>query len=54
MAEYTYKDAIIDPTSDEARDCIGKEVYFHNTPNACLYYANTGNNAQCGILQEEK
>ena len=54
MHKYTYKDVIIDPTSEEAMDCIGKEVYFHNTPNACLYYANTGNNAQCGILRETK
>lgn len=28
MPEYTYKDIIIDPTSEEARNSIGKRVYF--------------------------
>ena len=54
MVKYTYKDIIINPNSEEARACIGKEIYFHDSPNACLYYANTGNNAQCGILRETK
>lgn len=54
MHKYTYKDIIINPNSEEAMACIGKEIYFHDSPNACLYYANTGNNAQCGILRETK
>ena len=28
MSKYTYKDVIIDPTSEEANNCIGKEAYF--------------------------
>lgn len=54
MDQYSYEDIIINPNSKQAQACIGKEVYFADTPNACLYYANTGNNAQCGILQKIK
>lgn len=54
MEKYTWDDIIINPNSDETMACIGKEVYFNDSPNACLYYANTGNNAQCGILRETK
>lgn len=54
MDKYTYKNIIINPNSEEAMACIGKEIYFHDSPNACLYYANTGNNAQCGILRKIK
>lgn len=39
MSEYTYKDIIIDPTSEEAKNCIGKEVYFSDKPSICLSYA---------------
>lgn len=39
MSEYTYKDIIIDPTSEEAKNCIGKEVYFSDKPSVCLSYA---------------
>lgn len=51
MTEYTYKDIIIDPTSEEAKNCIGKEVYFGYTPYLCLYYANNNSDIFCGILQ---
>lgn len=54
MQEYTFQNIIIDPTLEKAKNCIGKEVFFADSPNACLYYANTGNNAQCGILRETK
>lgn len=43
MAEYTYKDIIIDPTSEEAKSYIGKEVYYANTPMECLARANRDN-----------
>ena len=53
MAEYTYKDIIIDPTSEEAKNCIGKMVYYADSPTQCLKYANYRyNGAPCSILQE--
>ena len=40
MAKYTYKDIIINPNSDEAKACIGKEVYCADSPHYCLEKAN--------------
>ena len=54
MAEYTYKDVIIDPTSEEAKNCIGKEVYFSDNIRMCLCRANKDINGFTGILQEIK
>ena len=54
MAEYTYKDIIIDPTSEEAKNCIGKEVYFSDNIRMCLCRANKYINGFTGILQEIK
>lgn len=51
MPEYTYKDVIIDPASEEARNCIGKEVYFADSPTNCLRYANNDDKYHCKILQ---
>lgn len=51
MPEYTYKDIIIDPTSEEAKKCIGKMVYYNDSPNGCLRYANKDNEYHCGILK---
>ena len=36
MAEYTYKDIIIDPTSEEAKNAIGKICYFSDSPRTML------------------
>lgn len=36
MAEYTYKDIIIDPTSEEAKNAIGKICYFSDSPRTLL------------------
>lgn len=52
MAKYTYKDIIIDPTSEEAKNCIGKMVYYSDNANACLSNANNDNS--CKLLQEIK
>lgn len=52
MTEYTYKDIIIDPTSEEARNCIGKEVYFSDNIKMCLCRANNDINGFMGILNE--
>ena len=43
MAEYTYNNVIIDPTSEKAKSYIGKEVYYANTPMECLERANRDN-----------
>lgn len=52
MPEYTYKDVIIDPASEEAKNCIGKVVYYSDSPTECLYYANKNNTVYCGTLKE--
>lgn len=54
MPEYTYKDVIIDPTSEEAKNCIGKEVYSADNPTVCLDFANNNNDSSCGILDRIK
>ena len=51
MPEYTYKDVIIDPTSEEARNCVGKEVYFGDSPYGCLESANDHEKCCLGILE---
>ena len=51
MAEYTYKDIIIDPTSEEAKNAVGKEVYFADTPASCLNAAKNNNKAYLGYLK---
>lgn len=51
MSKYTYKDIIIDPTSEEAKNCIGKEVYFEDNPSDCLSKANKNDNCDYYILQ---
>lgn len=52
MPEYTYKDIIIDPTSEEARNCIGKMVYYADNPTTCLSNANNEYDNFCGTLIE--
>ena len=47
---YTWDSVIIDPTSDKAKNAIGKEVYYDDNPRACLESAND-NNCFCGVLQ---
>ena len=40
MAEYTYKDIIIDPTSEEAKNAVGEGCYFGSNPKTVLDFAN--------------
>lgn len=54
MNKYIYKDIIIDPTSEEARNCVGKEAYFADNPSRCLRLANNSCNDYCRILREIK
>lgn len=48
--EYTWDDIIINPTSDKAKDAVGKVVYYNNNPGVCLESAND-NDCFCGDLQ---
>ena len=36
MVEYTWDDVIINPNSEEAKDCIGKNVYYGDLASICL------------------
>lgn len=40
MGKYTWDDIIINPNSEQAKACIGKEVYCADTPYYCLEKAN--------------
>ena len=51
MSEYTYKNLIIDPTSEEAKTCIGKRVYYSSNPASCLQYANDHDMECCKVLK---
>lgn len=51
MSEYTYEELIINPTSEKARNYVGKEVYFSDNINLCLYRANNEINNFMGVLQ---
>ena len=51
MSEYTFKNIVIDPTSEKAKNCIGKMVYFADNPTDCLTYANSGYDDMAMILE---
>ena len=40
MIKYTWDDIIINPNSEQAKACIGKEVYCADIPYYCLEKAN--------------
>ena len=46
MAEYTYKDIIIDPTSEEAKNAIGKKCYMYDSPTMLLKMAHSDDDAR--------
>ena len=48
--KYTWDSVIIDPTSDKAKNAIGKIVYYSDNPQVCLESAND-NDCFCGVLQ---
>ena len=52
MAEYTFKNIIIDPTKEGIESLIGKEVYVSNIPSFCLDYANDNEYSNLGVLTE--
>lgn len=47
---YTWGDIIIDPTSDRAKEAVGKQVYYSQFPNVCLLRANNDDRVLQGIL----
>ena len=54
MGKYTYEDVMFNPESKEVNDCIGKVVYFANSPTDCLNRANEDNENYCGTLYRIK
>lgn len=50
MNNYTRKDVIICADIEEAKNCMGKEVYFSDSVSSCLHHANNGINCYSGIL----
>ena len=46
MAQYTYKDIIIHPTSEEAKNAIGKKCYMYDSPTMLLKMANSDDDAR--------
>lgn len=42
MAEYTYKNVIINPYSKKAKNAVGKKCYMDCSPQGVLYLANKG------------
>ena len=49
-AKYTWEDIIIDPTSDKAKEAVGKQVYYSQFPNGCLLKANNDDRFNQEIL----
>ena len=51
MAEYTYEDIIIDPTSEEAKNAIGEGCYFGSNPKTVLDFANCNEKKILRVLE---
>lgn len=52
MAEkkYSWENLIFNPTTDEAKNAVGKEVYYSDAPLNCIDYANKDNTEFLGVL----
>lgn len=48
--KYTWEDLIFNPTTDESKSAIGKEVYYSDKPSYCIDYANENNKEFLGVL----
>ena len=48
--KYSWENLIFNPTTDEAKNAVGKEVYYSNTPLNCIDYANEDNTEFLGVL----
>ena len=51
MAEYTYKDIIIDTTSEEAKNAVGEGCYFGSNPKTVLDFANCNEKKFLRVLE---
>ena len=51
MAENTYKDIIIDPTSEEAKNAVGEGCYFGSNPKTVLDFANCNEKKFLRVLE---
>ena len=51
MAEYTYKDIIINPISEEAKNVIGEWCYFGSNPKTVLDFANCNEKKFLRVLE---
>ena len=51
MAEYTYKDIIIDPDSEEAKNAVGEGCYFGSNPKTVLDFANCNEKKFLRVLE---
>ena len=51
MDEYTYKDIIIDPTSEEAKNAVGEGCYFGSNPKTVLDFANCNEKKFLRVLE---
>ena len=51
MDEYTYKDIIIDPTSEEAKNAVGEGCYFCSNPKTVLDFANCNEKKFLRVLE---
>lgn len=54
MGKYNWNDLIVNPSSDKAKFCLGKEVYFSDVPTSCLEYANSDRRVNLGRLEDIK
>ena len=51
MTEYTYKNIIIDPTSEEAKNAVGEGCYFGSNPKTVLDFANCNEKKFLRVLE---
>ena len=51
MTKYTYKDIIIDPTSEEAKNAVGEGCYFGSNPKTVLDFANCNEKKFLRVLE---
>lgn len=48
--KYSWANLIFNPTTDEAKNAVGKEVYYSDAPLNCIDYADKDNTEFLGVL----
>lgn len=48
--KYSWENLIFNPTTDEAKNAVGKEVYYSDAPLNCIDYADKDNTEFLGVL----